>query len=132
MKVVLDASAGLAAVLGGEPAIAILEILGRATVVIAPDLFAAEVTSGLWKYVNAGQLSVDDAIDRLTAVLDLVDRHEPVAELAPEVLREASVHRHSPYDLCYAVLARRHGAAVLTRDGRLRTLLATINVPSLL
>ena len=33
------------------------------------------------------------------------------------------------YDLCYAVLARREGAAVVTIDGRLRKLLVSIGVP---
>lgn len=46
MKVVLDASAGLSAVLGQESGPAILDVLAGATVVSAPELFAAEVTSG--------------------------------------------------------------------------------------
>lgn len=129
MKVVLDASAGLAVVLGQDAAPAILDILARATVVVAPELYAAEVTSGLWKYVTAGQLSIDDAMDRLDAVLELVDRRQPTADIAPEVLREASIRRHSAYDLFYAVLARREGAVVVTIDARLRKLLAEMDIP---
>jgi predicted nucleic acid-binding protein len=130
MNIVLDASAGLAAVLGRDSAPAILDLLARATVVIAPELFAAEVTSGLWKYVTAGQLSIENAMDRLTAVLQLVDRYQPTAGLAQEVLREASARRHSVYDVCYVVLARREGAAVLTIDSRLRTLVTAMGVPA--
>jgi len=128
MKVVLDASAALAAVLGREPGKVVLELLDGASVVVAPDLFVAEVTSGLWKYVTASQLSLEAAAEGLDAALKLVDRYEPVATLAHEVLREASVRRHSVYDLCYVVLARREGAAVLTIDGRLRKLIAAIGI----
>ena len=122
MKVVIDASAGVAAVVGRDSSPAILDVLAEATVVIAPELYVAEVTSGLWKYVTAGQLPVDDATDRLDAALKLVDRREPAANLAQEVLREAAARRHSPYDLFYVVLARREGGAVLTIDSRLRKL----------
>src|SRR5882757_530824 len=109
MKVVLDASAALAAVLGQELGPAVLDTLSAATVVVAPELFSAEVTSGLWKYVSAKQLKLEEAAERLDAVLKLVDRFHPMAELAQEVLREASLRHHSVYDLCYAVLARREG-----------------------
>ena len=128
MKVVLDASAGLSAVLGQETGPAILDVLAGATVVIAPELFAAEVSSGLWKYVSAKQLTLDAAAERLDAALKLVDRHEPMAALAQEVLREASAHRHSVYDLYYAVLARREGAAILTIDTRLKKLVFAMNL----
>jgi len=129
MKVVLDASAGLAAVLGQDRGPAVLDVLAGAAVVIAPELFAAEVTSGLWKYVSAKQLTLDAASERLDAALKLIDRYHPMASLGQEVLREASARRHSVYDLYYAVLARREGAAVLTIDSRLRKLIAAMNVP---
>jgi predicted nucleic acid-binding protein len=128
MKVVLDASAGLAAVVGQDRGPAVLDVLADAAVVIAPELFAAEVTSGLWKYVSAKQLTLDAASERLDAALKLIDRYHPMESLAQEVLREASVRRHSVYDLYYAVLARREGAAVLTIDGRFRKLIAAMNV----
>ena len=128
MKVVLDASAGLAAVLGQDRGPAVLDVLANAAVVIAPELFAAEVTSGLWKYVSVKQLTLDAASERLDAALKLIDRYHPMANLAQEVLREASARRHSVYDLYYAVLARREGAAVLTIDARLRKLIAAMNV----
>jgi len=128
MKVVLDASAGLAAVLGQGAAPAVLDVLSHAAVVVAPELFAAEVTSGLWKYVSAKQLEPAVAAERLDAALKLVDRFHPMADLAQEVLREASTRRHSVYDLYYVVLARREGAAVLTIDARLRKLIIAMNV----
>jgi predicted nucleic acid-binding protein len=128
VKVVLDASAALAAVLGQPSAAAVLDVLADAAVVIAPELFSAEVTSGLWKYVAAGQLTVDTAAERLAEALKLVDQYHPMSGLAQEVLREASARRHSVYDVCYVVLARREGAAVVTIDGRLRKLIETIGL----
>jgi predicted nucleic acid-binding protein len=128
MKVVLDASAAIAAVLGREPAPAILEIVDRASIVIAPEMFVPEVTSGLWKYVIAGQLSIDNAIHQLQRAVKLVGSHTVAADLAPEVLREAETRRHSVYDLFYVVLARREGAAVITLDRRLRKLVEEMGV----
>jgi predicted nucleic acid-binding protein len=129
VKVVLDASAALAAVLGQESGPAVLDVLAGATVVIAPELFVAEVTSGLWKYVSAKQLTLDVAAERLDAALKLVDRYHPEPALAQEVLREAAARRHSVYDLYYVVLARREGAAIVTIDGRLRKLITTLGLP---
>lgn len=129
MKVVLDASAALAAVLGQPSATAVLDVLTEAEVVIAPELFSAEVTSGLWKYVSANQLTMDAAAERLDAALKLVDRYHPMTVLAQEVLREASARNHSVYDLHYVVLARREGASILTIDARLRKLIGTVGLP---
>jgi predicted nucleic acid-binding protein len=127
MKVVLEASAALAAVLGGRSAPAVLDVLDAAAVVLAPELYASEVTSGLWNVI-AKQLTVDQASEKLDAVLRLVDQYHPIAGLTQEVLREASARRHSVYDLCYAVLARREGAALLTLDVRLRKLLPSLGI----
>lgn len=129
MNVVLDASAGLAAVLGQEQGPAVLDALAHAAMVVAPELFIAEVTSGLWKYVAVNQLAVDVASERLDAALKLVDRYQPLASLAQEVLAEASVQRHSVYDLYYVVLARRENTPILTIDARLRKVVAAIGVP---
>lgn len=120
MKVVLDASAAVATVVENPSGPAVLDVLSRASVVITPQFYVCEVTSGLWKYVVAKQMSVSDAAERLDAVLKLVDRYDPEAPLAQEVLRESSVRQHAVYDLFYAVLARREGAAILTLDARLK------------
>jgi predicted nucleic acid-binding protein len=128
MKIVLDASAAIAAVLGHTSAPAIVEILSGASVVIAPELFVAEVTSALWKYVVAKQVTSPDAAEHLEAALQLVDRYQSLSVLTLEVLREASSRRHSVYDMFYVVLARREGAALLTNDTRLRKLVAEMGI----
>jgi predicted nucleic acid-binding protein len=128
MRIVLDASAALAAVLGRSPASEVLDALGGASAVLAPDLFASEVANGLWKYLSAGEITGEQAAEDLDAALSLVERFVPVRALAQEALREASVHGHPVYDLCYAVAARREGCAVLTIDGRLRRLVERMKI----
>ncbi len=130
MRIVLDASAALAAVVGRSQAAGVLDVLADASIVLAPDLFASEVANGLWKYVSVGELTVDEAAIALDAALGLVERFIPAAALAQEALSEAAHHRHPVYDLCYAIAARREGCAVLTIDGRLQRLLAKMNIPA--
>jgi predicted nucleic acid-binding protein len=129
VKVVLDASAAVATVVDNPAGAAVLDLLANASVVIAPQLYVCEVTSSLWKYVVAEQMSVTDAAERLDAVLKLVDRYHPESDLTQEVLREATVRRHPVYDLFYAVLARREGATMVTIDNRLKKVARDMRIP---
>jgi len=128
MKVVLDASAAISAVAGEQKQFVVAALVG-AVPVMAPDLFIPEVTNGLWKYVNAGRLALDEAMQRFDAALTMVNHFHAVADLAEDALREATLHRHPAYDLYYVVLARRERAAILTVDGRMRELCGKIGVP---
>lgn len=128
MKVVLDASAGIAGAMGREAAPAVVDALKQATAVFAPDFYVVEVTSGFWKYVISGDLTLDQAMDRLVDALKLVEHRVPATELAAEALREASARRHAVYDLYYVVLARREGAVLVTLDTRLRKLVQSMDL----
>jgi len=128
MRVVLDASAAVGAVAGDKKQFVTKMLVGTSRV-IAPDLFIPEVTNGLWKYIYARALTLDEAFERFDSALTLVNRFYPVADLAPAALREAAAHRHPAYDLYYVVLARREGAAILTVDGRMKDLCRAIGVP---
>jgi len=130
-RLVLDASAAIGAVRLTPTAGEILRLCREATLVTAPGLFAAEVANGMWKYVTSDSLSREAAVERLGEALSLVDVFVPDRELAEEALVAAAAYRHPVYDLLYAVLARRHGAAVVTLDGRFRTLLARMDVEAL-
>ncbi|HEX6083312.1 MAG TPA: type II toxin-antitoxin system VapC family toxin [Thermoanaerobaculia bacterium] len=81
MKVVLDASAGIAGAMGREAAPAVVDALKQATAVFAPDFYVVEVTSGFWKYVISGDLTLDQAMDRLVDTLKLVEHRVPATEL---------------------------------------------------
>jgi predicted nucleic acid-binding protein len=128
MNIVLDASAALAAV-AGEKKLYVAEKTVSASNILAPDLFIPEVTNGLWKYVLSRELSVKLALEHLGSALDMVHSFRPVSELAEEALQEAVAYRHPAYDLYYAVLARREGAAILTFDGRLKELCGKMRIP---
>ncbi|SRR6266542_3629677 len=127
MRVVLDASAAMSAVM--DVGSKVVPILHRASEILAPNHYIAEVTSGLWKYVTLRELSIEEAARHLAVALQMIVTYRDVAELADEVLREACMRRHPVYDLYYAVLARREGAAILTFDRRLKELCNTMGIP---
>lgn len=116
-RVVLDASAAIHLVLLSPYAGALSPPLAEAGVTLAPDLFFSEVANGLWKYVRHGSLDRETALVRLEEAMELADSIIPSRLLATEALVAASVEGHSVYEMMYAILARRHGATVLTMDG---------------
>jgi predicted nucleic acid-binding protein len=128
MRLVLDASAAVRMVMRAEGADELLESVATATVVAAPSLYASEVANALWKYVKAGSLDAETALERHEESINLIDAFTPDWELTTEALSEATRFKHPVYDLLYAVLARRTGCAVLTMDERLRALLGQMGV----
>lgn len=129
-RVVVDASAVLRLVMGLDADGEIATALERAAVVVAPTLYVSEVANGLRGYVDAGAIDRDTAIDRYEEALELVDDLIPDRELGVEALAESVRVAHPAYDLVYAVLARRVGATLLTRDRRLAALLPRMGVPA--
>jgi predicted nucleic acid-binding protein len=115
-RAVLDASAAVRLVLNGEHAAHLAAKLEDVAIVTTPELFCSEVANALWKYVRAGELSLDLATTLLEQALGLVDDLVPELPLAPEALVAAARHQHRVYDMMYAVLARRSGATVITMD----------------
>jgi predicted nucleic acid-binding protein len=115
-RAILDASAAVHLVMNGEHAMHLATKLEDVAVVTTPDLFCSEVANSLWKYVRAGKLDLDLAIIRFEEGMGLVDALVPERTLAPEALVAAAKHKRSVYDMMYAVLARRSGAAVITMD----------------
>ena len=82
----------------------------------------------MWKYVKAGSLEAETALERYEKAIDLIDDFTPDRELATEALTEAVRYRHPVYDLLYAVLARRNGCTLLSMDQRLKTLLVRMGI----
>lgn len=115
-RAVLDASGAVHLVMNGEYASSLAAKLEAAAVVMAPDLFCSETANSLWKYVRAGELTLDLALTRFEQCMGLADSLIPERALAPEALVAAARHQHSVYDMMYAVLARRSGATVITTD----------------
>lgn len=117
--------------MGQGAAGAILEQIEGSTLVLAPALYSAEVASGLYKYVKAGSLSEEEALELYDIAMGLVDQLVGEQELAREAMAASIRHSHPVYDGLYGVLARRNGCPVLTLDRRLPAFLEKIQVHSL-
>jgi predicted nucleic acid-binding protein len=127
-RLVLDASAALRLLLGLERAAELADALEDAAVVMVPELYSSEEANGLWKYVRAGDLSRDEALEHLDEAIALADSFVSDRSLVTEALAEATAREHPVYDLLYVVLARRHGARMLTMDARLSKLATEMGV----
>ena len=119
MTSVLDAGAGIEVVLNRSRSNEISSVLEVSRKVYSTDLYKAEVTDSLWKYLSAGQISKNDAADALRMTLDLVDEFSDSSDFANEVLNESLRMDHSTYDIFYLTLARRTGSTLLTLDKKL-------------
>ena len=131
-RVVLDASAALHLVMDGKDADVIADRLDEAHLVTAPDFFTCEVANGLWKYVRRGDIPMADAATRLEEALALTGSLVPGRILAHEALVAATTYQHPVYDMMYAVLARRQGAAVITLDAKFAQALRGMQVEVIL
>ncbi len=120
MIVVLDASAGIEIGLGRDNAKKYNEVLEQASKVITSDIYKAEATNVLWKYVKAKLLTKDVALQRLQYCLNLVDEYIDITENNQESLVESIRIGHSVYDLLYLTIARRNGAILITQDKKLK------------
>lgn len=120
MIVVLDASAGIEIGLGRYNSQKYKESLEQASKVITSDLYKAEVTNVLWKYVKAKLLVKDVALQRLQYCLNLIDEYIDITENNQESLIESIRIDHSVYDVLYLTIARRNGAILITQDKKLR------------
>lgn len=97
-------------------------ILQEASLVLAPDLYIAELTNVFWKYCAAGTLSDETCLASIQDGLSYVDRFQDSSDLWREAFAESLRNRHSVYDMLYLVLARRNSAVLVTADSDLAKL----------
>jgi predicted nucleic acid-binding protein len=128
MNIVIDASAAVSLVLALPGSEDFFAPLDEAELVMAPDLFVAEVCNAIWKYRKADLLSMDRCEKALDHALRLPDQLESSMGLHREAFALASRHIHPVYDALYLVLARRNNAAVLTIDRRLADLARKLEI----
>lgn len=119
MIVVLDASAAIEVVLQRPASSEINAAITEADVIFVPDLFVAEVSNALWKYVVAGGANGSALLEDAVSLPDEVISS---TELYREAFGLATQSGHPVYDCLYAILARRNNATLLTVDRRLTTL----------
>lgn len=119
MIVVLDASAGIEIVLNRSKSNQLRRMISDSRKVITSDLYKAEVTNVIGKYVRAGLISGEKGYDLLNLALALVDEYYDISDYSTESLHESIRLNHSSYDMLYFTIARRSGALLLTLDKKL-------------
>ena len=85
----------------------------------APELILTETGNALSGYVRAGHLVAADAREALLRLFAEPIRLTPAQVLVLPALDVAVERSLSLYDACYAVLAERLGAVLVTTDRRL-------------
>jgi len=115
--IVLDASAALAATLGGSDAPQIQDRLDEVTEVHVPEHFHAEAISGVRRLFLRGGLDEVATRRTLRALTKLRVLRHPVLPLHPGIW--ARRHNLSAYDAAYLALAEQLNANLLTVDGGL-------------
>lgn len=128
MITILDASAAVAIAMNLPESIKFLPNIDTSDVVIAPDLFVAEVSNALWKSVRAGMLDSEQGSIVLERSVMLVDTFEPGQMLYKEAFALSVDHQHPVYDALYLVLARRHNGVLATLDKRMVELATKLHI----
>ncbi len=130
MTAVLDVSAAIEIILQKDKKELFTAAYEKASWVIAPDLYIAELSNVLWKYHKSGLLSQTECIQYVEDGIELIDDYFPSRELWKEALGEGIKNSHSVYDMYYAVLARRNAATLITNDNKLGLLCEKLSIES--
>ena len=128
MTAVLDVSAAIEILLQKEKKELFNTTYEKASWVIAPDLYIAEISNVLWKYYKSGLISHIECIQYVEDGIELIDDYFPSKELWKEALGEGIKNTHSIYDMYYAVLARRNDATLITNDSKLSLICNKLNI----
>jgi predicted nucleic acid-binding protein len=120
VTVVLDASAAMEIADGRAAASGLKTVLEESEVVMAPDLFVAEVVNSVWKCHQFEEWPLDRCERVMKTALWLVEVLVPSKELYAQAFLLARTTRRAAYDMFYLALARREDATLLTRDVQLR------------
>jgi len=131
MIIVLDANAGIEIALDREKAIILNNIIEKASKVITSDLYKAETTNVIYKYVKNGLLNKDSAIEKLGFCDSIIDQFYDISINKEESLLESIRLNHSAYDLLYLTLARRNGARLITLDKKLNDIAKNCGIETL-
>lgn len=94
-------------------------LTGR-SVLVAPDLMAAEVANVWWKKLRRREMEPADVEQALTNLLALGIDWTPSPALVRPAIRLAADLDHPVYDCLYLALAASRSAALATADERLR------------
>jgi len=116
VSIVIDASVALKWVLdepGTEGADALLE-----EELIAPSLWLVEAADTLWRRARRGEISVEEAMDRLTELFNAPVTTAPIEDDLLAAADLANGLGHPVYDCLYLARAIREDTYVVTADAR--------------
>ena len=128
MTAVLDVSAAIEILLQKEKKELFNATYEKASWVIAPDLYIAEISNVVWEYYKSGLISHMECMQYVEDGIELIDDYFPSKELWKEALGEGIKNTHSIYDMYYAVLARRNDATLITNDSKLSLICNKLNI----
>jgi predicted nucleic acid-binding protein len=128
MTAVLDVSAAIELLLQKQKKDLFTATYEKASWVIAPDLYIAELSNVVWKYYKAQKISHTECIQYVEDGIDLIDDFFEAKELWKEALGEGIKNTHSVYDMYYVVLARRNDALLMTNDEQLGLICKKLNI----
>jgi predicted nucleic acid-binding protein len=117
--VVLDASGAAEIVARTKQGLEFFNALMKTGLVLAPDLYIAEVSNMMWKLGRNDKSRVDAYMEMAEDCIGYVTEYVSAAKLWEEALRLAQKHDHAAYDMLYAALAKRHDATLITMDAKL-------------
>lgn len=123
MSVVVDASVALKWVLPESGQVAAEALLDED--LIAPSLWLVEAANALWKRAARGELSVEQAQERLSELFNAPVTTIPIEEDLMVASKLAHRLGHPVYDCLYLALALREGTHVVTADRRFWTMAQT-------
>jgi predicted nucleic acid-binding protein len=86
---------------------------------LAPDLLFAEFGNVMWKRVRASEMTGDEAISTVTALLQVPVQVYPSSGLVVSALEIANRAQRTVYDALYLALAVSEKAPLVTADERL-------------
>ena len=116
MSLVVDASVALKWVLdetGRDAADALLD-----EDLVAPSLWLVEAADALWKRARRGEITAEEATERLAELYNAPVTSTPIEDDLPAALDLAHALGHPVYDCLYLALAIREGTQVVTADNR--------------
>ena len=128
MITILDVSAAIQIILKKDKAEYFRSLYQKASWVIAPDLYIAEITNVLWKYGKAKIFTHEECQQHVEDGISLIDDFFEMKDLWKEVLGESLKYNHSGYAMFYAILTRRNDGVLLSNDNDLLKLCTKMKI----
>ena len=128
MIIVLDASAAIEIALNNARSEKYRSLLKESDLVIAPDTFPSEITNVFWKYAHFSKMPAEQCDKGIAYCLDLIDDYIQTRAICREVFAESIKKEHSSYDIIYLIVARRHNAAILSRDRKMNKIAKELGI----